>query len=95
MTLLTTAQAALPCSVPGCTNTSDTYRGTQWEFNAETGMCGWHSKRAANGMVLDPCCVEDCPNFDAQAALADRRCFAHIDPRVLAIADAWPKYENF
>jgi hypothetical protein len=60
-----------PCSVEGCTNTLSAYN--------VTGMCGWHSTRKYKGLPLDPCSVTDCPNFDPEAAIVDRKCFNHTE----------------
>ena len=54
------------CAVEGCTNELSVYN--------KTGMCGWHSTRAAKGLVLDPCSTEGCPNLDSEAIAFGRKC---------------------
>ena len=66
------------CKVAGCTNGLSVYN--------VTGMCGWHSTRAAKGLVLDPCSTEGCPNFDPEGVAFGRKCVHCAE--AISLADA-------
>jgi hypothetical protein len=62
------------CSVEGCTNELSGYN--------KTGMCGWHSARAAKDLSVHPCSVVGCLNYranDFEAIGLGVKCHLHAE----------------